>query len=153
MSNATQVESKCAHSSEGGEMDNKKRIILTFVIGFGMWVVFGAISFLLVDFVPPIVRSKLHNEELAQILAQMSYFLIPWFVMGLPFALAVKGTETLDPFSGGSSRVDLTAGFFKLLIMLFLAFSKVGWILMGYWTGKSLLKRLEERGIVKISEN
>ena len=128
---------------------DKKRFILTFMTGFMMWVVFSALSLLLIYFVPPILRSKLHNEELAQ----MSYLLIPMAVMVLPFALAMEGTEALNPFLGGSSRIEATVGLFKLMILLFFAFSGIGWIFMGYWTGKSLLRWLEERDMIRISDS
>ena len=80
---------------------DKKRFILTFVTGFMMWVIFSALSLLLIYIIPPILRSRLHNEELAQ----LSYVLIPIAVMVLPFALAMEGTETLNPFLGGSTRI------------------------------------------------
>jgi hypothetical protein len=126
-------------------MGNKRRIVLTFVIGFGMWVVCGAISLLLIHVVPPMVKTKLHNQDVAT----LSYALIPMGVMALPFVLAMVGNETLNPFTGGSSRIESTVGAFKLMLLLCLALSGIGWIPLGYWTGKSLLGWLERRGIVQ----
>lgn len=122
-------------------MDNKKRTILTFVTGFGMWVVFGAISALLIYFVQ---RSNLHNKDLRLMLP----FLIPIAVMALPFAMAAAGSGIT--FSSGSSRalsLKSMEDMFKLMILISLAVSGVGWIPMGYWTGKSLLNWLEKNTI------